>query len=43
MVRGFFERFVKSVLRSVKELLKKDLWNYKIIFGELETILFKIE
>ena len=32
---GFFER----LMGSVKELLKKDLQNYKITFGELQTIL----
>ena len=36
---GFFERLVKSI----KELLKKDLRNYKITFDELETILLEIE
>ena len=35
---GFLERLV----RSVQELLKKDLRNYKIKFEELETILLEI-
>ena len=36
---GVFERLI----RSVKELLKKDLRNYKITFDELQTILLEIE
>ena len=36
---GFFQR----LMRSVKELLKKDLRNYKITFDELQTILLEIE
>ena len=36
---GFLERLV----RSVQELPKKDLRNYKIKFEELETILLEIE
>ena len=35
----FFERMVSSI----KELLKKDLHNYKIKFDELQTILLEIE
>ena len=31
------------MVRSVKELLKKDLQNYKITFDELQTILLEIE
>ena len=30
-------------MRSIKELLKKDLRNYKIKFDELQTILLEIE
>ena len=36
---GFFERLV----RSVKEILKKNLRNYKITFDELQTILLELE
>ena len=36
---GFFER----LMRSGKELLKKDLQNYKITFDELQTILLEAE
>ena len=36
---GFFERLV----RSVKEILKKNLRNYKITFDELQTILLEVE
>ena len=36
---GFFERLV----RSVKELLRKELKNYKLSFEELQTVLLEIE
>ena len=36
---GFFERFV----RSVKELLRKELKCYRLSYEELQTVLFEIE
>ena len=39
MSRGIFER----LMRSGKELLEKDLQNYKITFDELQTILLEVE
>ena len=39
MTSGIFER----LMRSVKELSKKDMRNYKITLNELQTVLLEIE
>ena len=39
MASGIFER----LMRSVKELSKKDMRNYKITLDELQTVLLEIE
>ena len=33
----------QRLMKSVNELLKKDLRNYKVTFDELQTIFFEIE
>ena len=39
MAWGFFERFVKSM----KELLRKELKAYRLTYNKLQTVLFEIK